>query len=561
MTKIAEGRTAEVRMYGDGKIIKLFHSGFPKDAAHYEYKMSSLVYESGIATAKPYELLEYEGRTGIVYGYLHSSSTMLARMSAEPGSIEFYAEWMARLHAEMHSRSVDAARFSFVHSLHEALQHRIGESEGLTESEKEAVIRYLKDLPRGNSLCHSDFHPENVLIGKEEACIIDWMTGAIGHPAADAARTVLLLEMGSLPEGAPQLLVEGLAKTRSHFKDSYLRYYTRYSGISEASIRQWMLPIAAARLVEWIPDEEKSQLRGFIREELKGETGVMSHVNISLNRIEWLEGDAAVLSSLKGKHELLPLKPGLEAEVALVECSEGTFVAKLWNKESRPDIERQYKLLNILDAQGVRVSRPYGWGRDEGGNQLLLMEYGGKPLKRLDSDTLKKMAELLVDVHAFQTGQLPMGVIPTYDFVSYFFPALDQHSDINLTLQKALDHAQYKQTSLIHGDYNLGNLLEQETRLMIIDWTNGQMGDPRYDAAWSIFLITVYSGEQYGHQYAKLLQELGAFEQREYSAFQALACLRWLLLSRISDVPKDDSVMKRIRAIVSSNDLLNDGLL
>jgi thiamine kinase-like enzyme len=269
MTKIAEGRTAEVRMYGDGKIIKLFHAGFPKDTAHYEYKMSSLVFESGIATAKPYELLEYEGRTGIVYGYLHSSSTLLARMSAEPGRIEVYAEWMARLHAEMHSRTVDAARFSSIRSLHDALQHHIWESEGLTGSEKEAIILYLQALPRGNRLCHGDYHPENVLIG-EEACIIDWMTGAIGHPAADAARTVLLLEMGSLPEGAPQLLVEGLAKTRSHFKDSYLRHYTRYSGISEASIRQWMLPIAAARLVEWIPDEEKKQLLDFIRKQLKG---------------------------------------------------------------------------------------------------------------------------------------------------------------------------------------------------------------------------------------------------------------------------------------------------
>jgi len=270
MTKIAEGRTAEVRMYGDGKIIKLFHAGFPIDTVHYEYKMSRLVYESGIATAKPYELVEYEGKTGIVYGYLHSSSTLLARMSAEPGSIDFYAEWMARLHAEMHSRTVDAARFSSIHSLHDALQHRIGESEGLTELEKDAVTRYLQQLPRGNSLCHGDYHPENVMIG-EEANIIDWMTGAIGHPAADAARTVLLLEMGRLPEGAPQAVVEGLARTRSHFKESYLRYYIRYSGISEASIRQWMLPIAAARLVEWIPEDEKSQLRDLIRKQLKGE--------------------------------------------------------------------------------------------------------------------------------------------------------------------------------------------------------------------------------------------------------------------------------------------------
>lgn len=268
MTKIAEGRTAEVRIYGDGKIIKLFYSDFPKDAAHYEYKMSKLVYESGIATARPYEILESEGRTGIVYGYLKASSTLLARLIAEPGRIDFYGEWMARLHAEMHSRTIDVSNLS-IRSLHDVLQHHIWQSDGLTVSEKEDIITYLQALPQGNSLCHGDYHPENVLIG-EEACIIDWMTGVIGHPAADAARTVLLLEMGRLPEGAPQFVVEGLENTRSQFKDSYLHHYIRHSDIPEASIRQWMMPIAAARLVEWIPEEEKSQLRDFIREQLKG---------------------------------------------------------------------------------------------------------------------------------------------------------------------------------------------------------------------------------------------------------------------------------------------------
>lgn len=274
-----------------------------------------------------------------------------------------------------------------------------------------------------------------------------------------------------------------------------------------------------------------------------------------------MEGDAAVLVAIKEKHELLPLTPGLEAEVALVETDAGKFVAKLWNKESRPDIGRQYKLLNMLDAQGVSVSKPYGWGKDEEGNQILLMEYGGHPLTRLDSGILKKLARMLVDVHAFQTGQLPQGVIPTFDFVSYFFPTLEQHADIGLSLQKALDQAQYKQNALIHGDYNLNNVLEQGDRLMIIDWTNGQMGDSRYDVAWSIFLVTVYAGEHFGRQYAELLQDLGAFELQEYPAFQAIACLRWLLLSRISDLPKDASVIKRVRAIVSSNDLLDEGIL
>ena len=57
---------------------------------------------------------------------------------------------------------------------------------------------------------------------------------------------------------------------------------------------------------------------------------------------------------------------------------------------------------------------------------------------------------------------------------------------------------------MIHGDYNLGNILDNWTftdTYTIIDWTNGQYGDPRYDMAWSVFLITVYNGRSYGDMY------------------------------------------------------------
>ncbi|MHA7966374.1 aminoglycoside phosphotransferase family protein [Paenibacillus sp. CAU 1782] len=284
-------------------------------------------------------------------------------------------------------------------------------------------------------------------------------------------------------------------------------------------------------------------------------------MTISMNDIQWQEGDAAIIAALTGEHRLLPLKPGLEAEVVIVETNTGKFVLKLWNKESRPDISRQYKLLNLLDRQGINVSKPYGWGVDGQGNQALLTEFGGNPPAKLDKVKIKNLAKLLTDIHTFNTEEIEPDLIPAYDFASYFFPSLNEHEDLAQIFRQALDVAQMTSNALIHGDFNLGNVLEQGDRLMVIDWTNGQMGDARYDMVWAHFLITVFAGERIGNSFGKALQELVPLKPETYSAFQALACLRWLLLSRISDLPKGEGIEKRIRSIVLSNEWLSEDII
>lgn len=44
--------------------------------------------------------------------------------------------------------------------------------------------------------------------------------------------------------------------------------YIELSGISLSEIERWTMPVAAARLVEWVPEEEKNQLVQCVRERL-----------------------------------------------------------------------------------------------------------------------------------------------------------------------------------------------------------------------------------------------------------------------------------------------------
>ena len=47
----------------------------------------------------------------------------------------------------------------------------------------------------------------------------------------------------------------------------------------------------------------------------------------------------------------------------------------------------------------------------------------------------------------------------------------------------------------------------------------------------------------------------------EDEGFEAMACLRWILLSRVTDVPMGPNVMQRVHRIAIHNPYLNVNLL
>ncbi|MNN04508.1 Phosphotransferase enzyme family protein [compost metagenome] len=165
---------------------------------------------------------------------------------------------MAKIHLDIHKVSIELP------SQKESLKSRIHEAPILTREEKHQIIDYIDRLKDENKLCHGDFHPDNIILGEAE-WIIDWMTGMSGHPAGDAARTLLLFKFGTLPEEAPKFVVFLISLLRRLMLRTYIRTYIKNSTISLNEIEQWILPVAAARLCEWIPQKEKDELVKLIR--------------------------------------------------------------------------------------------------------------------------------------------------------------------------------------------------------------------------------------------------------------------------------------------------------
>ena len=258
--RIGQGNTAEIFKMDDGKILKLFRHGLDKFIIEREYQNGRYIQNILDCVPKVYEMVEVEGRYGIVYQRIQGTD-MFKCMLTSIWKINYYAKELAHYHLNMQRPIGDQ-----LCTVKEKLVADLNGVEMLSEEQKEFIQTYLSQLPDGNELCHFDFHPGNIMLAKDKAYIIDWMTACRGDSCADVARTCLMLKYGELPH-ASWLMKRMVTIFQHRIYKVYLKEYLLISDKKKEDIKRWELPIAAARLREWIPESEKQVLLHLIEKE------------------------------------------------------------------------------------------------------------------------------------------------------------------------------------------------------------------------------------------------------------------------------------------------------
>jgi len=281
-----------------------------------------------------------------------------------------------------------------------------------------------------------------------------------------------------------------------------------------------------------------------------------------LTAMDWVE-KTEQLERLLGQNNAFitsPMKQGFEAEVVRLHSdTHGSYILKIWNKHSRPDVSFQYRLLSVLFERGISVSRPLGWGVMPGGAQVLLTAYDGISVDPLNPEKMQVMAGILAELHQLNPNDIAALNLPQYDFVGYHFQGLDGHDDIAAALQSIIPTVQMKQDQIIHGDFHPDNIVEDGERYTVIDWTNGQLGDPRYDFAWSYFLLRLYLSEQHAYHFRTAYAMAGHEVQlQELDRYEALGILRWMLLNRNGHVLARPEVVHHLNRLVESHAVLKE---
>jgi aminoglycoside phosphotransferase (APT) family kinase protein len=238
--RIGEGRSAEVFVEKSGQILKLYKARWGKSLAEREFVATSYAHSQGLRVPAPLGVIERQGRSGVLFEHI-DGKTVLDHFKRSPVGLLGALRQLARFQVGIHT-IVDAP----LPNQQDALRVQVSRAR-VPAWLKQTTLAVLDRLPDGDNLCHGDLHPENALYTPDGLVVIDWEKSTAGHPAADVARTELILRSGRT--GAVNAWGQAVdTQIRARLADFYVWTYCRLSGIDRRDIDAWRLPMIVARL-------------------------------------------------------------------------------------------------------------------------------------------------------------------------------------------------------------------------------------------------------------------------------------------------------------------------
>jgi aminoglycoside phosphotransferase (APT) family kinase protein len=244
-TLIGQGRTADVFEWGTDRVLKLYQDWMPRTPIEREFAFMKAASAACVPVPAADEVLEQDGRIGIVMERIQGPS-MLKIITSQPWKAPALTRQLAELHVKMHECTMPEGSYT----QREQIQRGIERAAALPPEAKEAMLARLSALPGGSSLCHGDFHPDNVILTSHGPVIIDWLTGTRGHPLGDVARTSLLFTSGGLPPNVTFFTRLVINTSRLWLHSIYMKRYRALARASREDVEAWRLPLLAARLAE-----------------------------------------------------------------------------------------------------------------------------------------------------------------------------------------------------------------------------------------------------------------------------------------------------------------------
>jgi len=156
--------------------------------------------------------------------------------------------------------------------------------------------------------------------------------------------------------------------------------------------------------------------------------------------------------------------------------------------------EKEYRLLQILQGQGIKTPLPYGLDRSAGS---LVLDYLPGEMNFAPADLnnhLYQMAEQLAQLHRLDMTQQDVSFLPEAGAgcveVGRERPSptanFPQAQAIRQVLADTDPPPSANKTTLLHGDFWPGNCLWRDGELTaVIDWEDACLGDPLIDLAQS----------------------------------------------------------------------------
>jgi tRNA A-37 threonylcarbamoyl transferase component Bud32 len=262
---IGVGSTAQVIVLNENTVAKQFFEHVSDSSIENEYARSNAVMECGLPVPVIFEKVELNGKSALLYERINGFP-LTKKLSKQPWTVFNLINQMTNLQVLMHDKEI-----SEFPQQKDIMKQKLNLANELTAEEKRLITGLLSKLPSGNSICHGDFHPDNILLTEAGPIIIDWADATQGNRFADLARTLIILQYGGLPSEMKPFKSKAVLYVRNLLAGQYIRSYKRFFDFPLDSLEKWILPVAAARLSENISVLEKEKLVMLVKQYIKND--------------------------------------------------------------------------------------------------------------------------------------------------------------------------------------------------------------------------------------------------------------------------------------------------
>jgi uncharacterized protein (TIGR02172 family) len=162
---------------------KLFNIVNETELTEREFLTARAVFEMGIPTPEPLQLVTDGQRRGVEYELIRNKRSFTRIISQEPERLEEISLAFARMARELHTKKADTSRFT---SIKETLRRFYQEKgDRVTEEYKERALSFIDKSPEADTCLHGDLHIGNVITDGRRNLWIDLGQFCYGEPEWD----------------------------------------------------------------------------------------------------------------------------------------------------------------------------------------------------------------------------------------------------------------------------------------------------------------------------------------------------------------------------------------
>ena len=271
---IGRGACGECYRIDDETIIKLYYDNADLAWIEHEKSLSKKAFVMGIPTAISYDIVEADGRKGVVYELI-KSKTLGELIRTDRARFDEYMEMYVEICKKVGSIHTNDPE---IPSFKEANRADIANITGITEEERAYLHRFLDLIPDGDTCIHGDLNINNIMVQDGECCLIDMGELSTGIPMFDLSRITFSMVYATT---APGTFNSFYKMPSEKVTEVYEKFFRRYFGCDTAEEAEktdpqvkWLHPLAWFRCCtsmlkgdRW-GEEMRQKALGLLREKL-----------------------------------------------------------------------------------------------------------------------------------------------------------------------------------------------------------------------------------------------------------------------------------------------------